>query len=510
MSLADFFMQSVEQTPNHYALIDENRRLTYKALYCHTLRLYKTIQDTVLLKENPVVVIIGDKSTETVVAILTVLLAGATYLPIDSDTTQNRFQQIIDIAQPDLALIGTVTSKSQQIIDTLPNDIFQCRVDLDNLPPKSIGTIVDSTKPLAKKIAYILFTSGSTGHPKGVCVSHQAAKAAVNMFIKHIQPAAKDKIISLAPLTFDLSIFDLFSSFAVGATVELIPNKISKNTPRLVEYLVNCQGSSLFTVPSLLHNLCLKLKDYSNKQLPFKRILVSGEIVTDNLLDVLRQTCPRNCMLWNLYGATETPYVLARQAPIHSSQNPRILNQVGDNIHLTFDSLHNDYEQELILSSPALFSGYLKNKRVWPSLNEGPKTQHHTNDLFKITPQGWELKGRKDRQYKINGKRIDLGDIEAAYETHALVDQAGVIYYSKQKTFVIFIALDQSLSGGSYEECRDRLTKHILNNYASHMIINPIIFISKMPQTTSGKKAYNTLNQMLESTETKFENLLCY
>ena len=268
----DLLRRSAEERPDAVAVIDGERQITYRALDERTSRLANLLVDRGVARGDRVGLYL-DKSLESVVGIYGALKAGAAYVPLDPDAPTARLAYIardcgirilltgVEKAGgwPDLLEAGaplrTLVSLNGDVAD--PGSISAAEIvdaaDIDAQPAATpdVG-MIDSD------LAYILYTSGSTGHPKGVMLSHRNALAFVGWAVERFAVGAEDRLSSHAPLHFDLSVFDLYAAAAAAASVTLVPPHASVLPRELVRFIEE-QGITIwYSVPSILTMLTLR------------------------------------------------------------------------------------------------------------------------------------------------------------------------------------------------------------------------------------------------------------
>ena len=294
MSLLSAFNRQCQSAPDNIAFIEGDRQLSYQQLIQQVCQLSACLADT----ENPCqrVVIALDRGIDAAIAILAVLGAGACYIPLDIKNPANRLNYIINDAVPnassvkDAARTGWKRRRSGWIL------IRQLLRNKAPSWPAEVG---------AEALAAILYTSGSTGAPKGVALSHRALRNFADWASCTFKISHCDRIASLAPFHFDLSVFDLFSSLSCGAAVHFVPAGLTLSPSRLTAWLREQRISVFYTVPSLLSFIALKGSLTTTPLPDLKTVLFAGEVFPTPQLKKLCELLP-TVDFYNLYGPTET------------------------------------------------------------------------------------------------------------------------------------------------------------------------------------------------------------
>ena len=247
MTIITPFFQQCAQTPEATAFVEEDQTLTYADFKSRIEKIAAFLQAKQV--QNQCIAILLDRGINSASAIYGVLSAGAICLPLDIKNPATRSNFIIQDAQPSY-IIGQ--GEAPEWLDKA-----ELWLDIDAL----LCTTAENITPTAVEpnaLAAILYTSGSTGNPKGVALNHQALSNFSTWASQTFAINNQDRIASLAPFHFDLSIFDLFSSLASGASVYFLPARLSLSPSRLTGWLAEKQISSWYTVPSLLSFIALK------------------------------------------------------------------------------------------------------------------------------------------------------------------------------------------------------------------------------------------------------------
>jgi len=395
MNIVQPFFKQCSDTPDALAFSENETAISYANFKNRVETLGLFLQKKLIA--DACIAIALDRGIDSAVCIYGVLSAGAIYVPLDIKNPAVRLNFIIEDAQARY-IIGSGKApewleQSEKWLDM--NEIFQQN--------QKAFMPVELEKT---QIAAILYTSGSTGTPKGVALSHQALFNFSAWATETFSLNNTDCIASLAPFHFDLSIFDLFSSLSVGASVHFIPDKLSFSPSKLTAWLSERKISCWYTVPSLLSFIALKGAVETTDLSALKRILFAGEVFPMEHLITLSNLLP-DVDLYNLYGPTETNvccYWKVDRARLKLGESIPIGKAAGDAV-LDVDSATG----ELRVQSLNNFSGYWQNGKL-SALASSP---YLTGDKVSLNSRGeYCYHGRLDRMLKCSGYRVEPAEIE--------------------------------------------------------------------------------------------------
>lgn len=445
--LHHWLQRSAAAVPDRVAVISQGNSLTYAALDSLSNRLANALRRQGVVTGDRVGIDL-EKSVESVVAIFGILKAGACYVPLDPRAPVKRLGYVVGNCR----MRGLVTT---------PERLARLAPALEAVPaaqvlfaPAATGQAVvwqgnesdaDTAPPdpklLEPDLAYILYTSGSTGQPKGVMLSHRAALTFVNWALEYFQLQPEDVLANHAPLHFDLSIFDIFAAVAAGATVALVPASASVFPRSLADWIEKNGITVWYSVPSILTQLGLNGGLERHAFSALRLVLFAGEVFpTVHLRRLMGQwTRPR---FFNLYGPTEsnvcTVYEV-RQAP-NPDAGPIPIGSACANSEVFALTERGDVaaigeEGELYVRGPSLMDGYWDlPEQTACSLLPNPLHPdrggrvYRTGDIVRRDGAGeYHFIGRRDLQVKSRGYRIELGDIEATLHNHAAIAEAAVV-----------------------------------------------------------------------------------
>jgi len=462
--LSNLLKRSAELYPEKIAVRYKDEEVSYERFNLLSDRLCTSLVHQGV-KVGDRVGIYLDKSVEALLAIFGILKSGACYVPLDPMAPVER--QLFVIGDCSLEYLITSSKKLPQIQQILksPNPLrYLFIMDLrregdqgriEGVPLLFKDEILELTLAISKEpleeitdedLAYILYTSGSTGRPKGVMISHRASLAFIDWADQCFKVRPEDRVPSLAPFHFDLSIFDIFVTIKAAATICLVPQGLSSFPKSLVNFIEKERISIWYSVPSVLIQLVLsghlKERDFSN----LRTILFAGEVFPTRYLRMLMEMVP-HAHYYNLYGPTETnvcTYYHVKSLPISEEPIPIGKPCDGQKIYIVDEdgSLVKEGEVgELYVSGPTLMTGYWNDPEKTERLmfknlfsGEGDQKIYKTGDLVSLNQDGeLNFHGRQDHMIKSRGYRIELGEIESVLYNHPAIKEAAVVGISDKR-----------------------------------------------------------------------------
>jgi len=501
--------QNAERFSERDAIVYQDQCISYQALADSAKRLAHALLAHGVKPGNRVAIYL-DKGIEAVISLFGVLKAGATYVPLDPLAPPQRIAVILEDCG-----VTTIISPHARLAQLQPHLTQRCalkfHISSDNptIPGDKLKEITwqdvmeeDSKDfieiPMVESdLAYILYTSGSTGTPKGVMVSHRAALCFIQWACERFQLAPEDRVLNQAPLHFDLSIFDLFSTLMAGATLVLPPPGLSVIPHSLSTFLASQKISVYYSTPSSLIALILHGNLQGQEQYALRLILFAGEVFPPEHLRQLMQAIPEACY-FNLYGPTETnvcAYFEVKDAPATGTQAIPI-GKASANTELVVLNAHGvvDREGELYVRGPTLMSGYWgrpeQTKQCMIENSQQPYLYrdrlYRTGDQVRRLDDGnLMFLGRLDNMIKSRGYRIEPEEIERILVRHPDIDEAAVVPVPDLRignTLSAIVACHVH-PAPTVRELKRLCAKHL----PDYMVPQRIEVIESLPKTSTGK-----------------------
>lgn len=494
-SILDWIEKTSNTYANKIAIVDESNSITYadfkiksKALATEIIRIknelnnYKNIQ-------IPIAIYL-EKNISSIVSLIGVAYSGNFYTIIDTNMPKERIKKILEIFNPAIVITNKSLSENFNSLDYNGKYIYYEDIN-DNIDLAAIN--LTTNKIIDTDLLYVLFTSGSTGIPKGVSISHRSVIDFIDFVTDTFNINSDNTFGNQAPFYFDNSILDIYSCIKTGATLNIIPQKLFFQPIKLLTYIKENNINTIFWVPSALIIVSkLHALDEIDLSNTLKLIMFCGEVMPNKQLNIWRKAIP-NATYINLYGPTEITdacayYIVNRDftdtepLPIgFAMKNTDILvlneknelvkpNEIGE-IHVRGTSLSLGYYNNPEQTNKAFIQNPL-NKFL-------PEKIYKTGDLAKYNELGELIYiSRSDYQIKHLGHRIELGEIEIAISSIPNINHNCCIYDDINNEIVTFIDYNIKL-----KDLKNAL-KELIPDY---MIPTKVHFIENMPLNLNGK-----------------------
>jgi amino acid adenylation domain-containing protein len=421
----------------------------------------------------------GEKSWLLVAAMQGALRIGAIYVPIAAGTPPLRARAILK----DCAIHCIVTDRRRfEELRCFHDELAAILIDDLTAVSKVSSDQVEVTDITSNDLAYILYTSGSTGQPKGVCISHQNAISFIEWAVSTLEIPAYSRFANHASFSFDLSVFDLYAAFATLSCVTIVPESISCSAWALVELIRREQITVWYSVPSSLVLMIERAALLKQPKMQIKTLISAGEVCPIRYLRAVRASWP-HVKLWNFYGPTETN-VCAAYEIVHISPNRAISVPVGracsgDRLWLRDlpGCASAGAEGELMVEGPTVMLGY------WGCEPQKGRP-YATGDICRLEPDGnFLFLGRIDNMVKLRGYRIELQEIEAVLASYPGISDVAVLVLGEgvSARLVCFFVSRQS------PPTLIQLKEHCALYLPPYMLVSLAWRLHAMPRTSNGK-----------------------
>lgn len=475
--------------PERIAIRHEGNTLSYAELNEQANRLAHRLSVIEGVKGGYIGICL-ERSADLMVAILAVLKAGAAYVPFDVEYPAERLQYMAEISAIPVMI------SSATLGQRLPKGNFEL-LDISTITSSGESKNPDLDIP-ETQAAYVLFTSGSTGLPKGVVMPHKALVNLVDWQIKQTNIHDEGRTLQFAPVSFDVHFQEIFSTWCDGGSICLINDELRLNALELLKYIDQHQIERLY-LPFIALQSLSELSKHTDATLPsLKEIITAGEQlqVTPALVDFFKRI--PHCKLYNHYGPTETHVVtsyLLEGAPETWPALPAIGKEIQHSEIYLLDENGNPVkdgeEGELFAAGLCLADGYLQREdltkeRFLPNPFRAGERLYKTGDLAKRQADGNLIYlGRIDGQVKVRGYRIELGEIEIAAGRFDHVTQAAATVREDkpgEKKLVVYLVMDN----GHTLNVKD-IRNFLHTRLPDYMMPSAFVQMADLPRTPSGK-----------------------
>ena len=530
--LQHYLLRSAERVPGATAIVMGAQRLSYGELEATSNRLARMLVENGCGRGDRVC-LLAPKSPATVLGMLSVLKAGGAYVPIDVSSPAARVARIIASAEPRIILASPDASA---LVDDLratgslspdvpigllehpaPDHSFEAAFGPQDWRSCSPDPLSCPSGP--EDLAHLLFTSGSTGIPKGVMISHSNAIAFVEWATSYFKITSSDRVSGHAPFHFDLSTFDLYGSLCAGAELHLVPPEASVLPSRLAELIRDGELTQWFSVPSVLSYMA-KFDVVSDDTLgSLQRVIWCGEVLpTPTLIHWMRQL-PR-ARFTNLYGPTEatiaSSYHTVSECPRDSGAPIPIGRPCGGEELAVLDGEMRPVPEgeigDLYIGGVGLSPGYWRDEdktraafRPHPSSANPRARLYRTGDLARVRGDGLVyFLGRVDSQVKSRGYRIELGEIETALNALERLKESAVVGVASDGFEGTAICCAYAPMEGE-EIAPAEIRSKLADALPSYMFPSRWMSFDQLPKNLNGKIDRRRLKELFEDQMKGFE-----
>ncbi|MCP5066710.1 MAG: amino acid adenylation domain-containing protein [bacterium] len=487
--LNELVQQQVGLSPEAVALRFEGVDLSYRELDRRANRLANRLS-ALGVGPDVLVAVVAERSLEMVVALLAVLKAGGAYVPMDPSYPQARLAFMLEDSNAPVLLTQRNLRKA------LPKTASTV-VELDS--QADWNTESDAPPPVtatADDLAYVIYTSGSTGRPKGAMNTHRAIVNRLLWMQHRYELSASDSVLQKTPFSFDVSGWEFFWPLLTGARLVIARPEGHKDPAYLARLIDEENVTVCHFVPSMLQAF-LGEPDLGLRCSSLRHVICSGEALTRPLQD--RFFAAIDAELHNLYGPTEAAIDVTHWTCRRDWDEPVVpigRPVANTQIHIVGERATRvgvGETGELWICGVQVARGYLNREEltrerfVADPFSDVPGARaYRTGDLARWRPDGSiEFLGRIDHQVKILGVRIELGEVEAALESHPMVEQAAVVAHEKvpgEPRLVAYVA-----SAGGERLVLEELRPYLLDQLPDALVPAVLVSLDEMPLTENGK-----------------------
>ncbi|NOJ74062.1 non-ribosomal peptide synthetase, partial [Paenibacillus alvei] len=480
--IQELFEEQVAARPEAVAVVDEDRQLTYGELNTQANRLAHCLKKKGVKPETLVGICI-DRSADLIVGIMGILKAGGAYVPMDPSYPQQRLTYMAHDAG--IELMVTLNEGSGWVPETITRICLDSAADQEMLSQESDRNPPVMTTP--QNAAYVMYTSGSTGNPKGVVVEQRNVVRLVRQ-AGYIPFSAEDRMAQTGAIGFDASTFEVFGALLNGGSLYPIPRETLLDAPALAAFVHRHQLTTMWLTSPLFNQLVQKdAAMFAGLQ----HLIIGGDALSPVHVNQVLRSSPE-LSLWNGYGPTEnttfsTCFLIDRAYEEHIPIGKPIGNSTAYVVNKQNHLNPVGVPGELCLGGDGVARGYLNqpdmtaDKFVSNPFVAGER-MYRTGDWVKRMPDGnLVYLGRMDKQVKIRGFRIEVGEIEAMLSQHPTLRQASVVVREDkpgEKQLAAYL-----VGEGSAQEWRAYLSERL----PSYMVPTYFVQMDSLPLTPNGK-----------------------
>ena len=434
------------------------------------------------------------------------LKIGVTYVNLDKNMPTQRINKILDQLKPKMIFDDFSSPSIKEYKNTKINYLIN-QENISNLDKYSSEFPIQNKNVSGESLAYIMFTSGSTGSPKGVSISHKSVLNFIHWSRNNFNIKDKDRITNINPLFFDNSVFDFYGSLFNGATILPIHEDLLLEPLKLIKYIDSKNASIWFSVPSLLV-YGIKMRAFNSSQLKnLRQLIFGGEAFPKSSLRLLANIFFPRIELINVYGPTEctcicSSYKVKKSDLIEDKILP--LGEISNNIdyylldnnnnlinderigelYLGGENIAKGYYNDINSTKKSFIQSHKHNKYIQLFYKTGDLVIKHQNQLNFI--------GRKDNQIKRMGYRIELEEIEFALNSVDYISESAVISITENDIIKIIAIVDSNV------ENKISIIQNLRCKLPKYMLPDDIIFMKNILKNNNGKINRKLLKSKLE------------
>ena len=494
----ELFEEWAAKTPDEIAVVCGINSVTYQELN-HKANLLANELINQGVGPDVLVGLCLERTITYIIGLLGVLKAGGAYVPIDADYPKNRIFFMIE----DSSMLILVTQKKlAQSFSELHMPLICLDTDFLDVPEKPANN--PSTNVTKRNLAYLMYTSGTSGKPKGVMITHGNVVAFLYSYKEVTQDGEKRIGTSVAPFSFDTSVEEIYATVCFGGTLHIIDPQKSADVEYFANYLVDHKITTTYIVPDFLEGIAKELEKKRNHN-NIKCLITGLAPKKERTLQCFRDLS-KSIKILNAYGPTEVTYGATAYYFKHT-RNPERFVPIGvpfPNYDVYIVDSHLQpvpigVSGELLIGGIGLAKGYFNRPALTdekfiphPFTKEKGTKLYRTGDLVRFLPDGnIEFIGRIDRQVKIRGYRIELGEIENVLEKHDSIKKAVVITRadkSENQRIIAYFVCEQHPEP-TVTELRDFLKQEL----PDYMLPAAFMRLEALPLLPNGKLDYHSL-----------------
>jgi amino acid adenylation domain-containing protein len=485
LCLHECFEQQVQRTPNKIAVTFGNESITYMELNARANQLANYLRKRGVVRET-LVGLSMERSIEMMVGLLGIQKAGGAYVPLDPAFPRERIAYIIADAKAPILIT------QESLLTQLPDhaaEVICLDADWDEIARESKEDLPRISTP--ENLIYVLYTSGSTGNPKGVQLEHRNVVNFLNTMRKQPGMGPDETLLAVTTLSFDIAGLELYLPLTTGARVVIASKEEAQDGSLLMPLIKRHQVTVMQATPATWRML-LDLNWAGDRKL---KVLCGGEALPHDLAE---QLLPKCSALWNMYGPTETTIWSSIYKVEHNMPGVAPIGRpIGNNTMYILDALKNPMPigvpGELYIGGDGVARGYINrpdltaDKFIPDPFSQKPGALlYRTGDLARFLADGnIQFLGRADFQVKVRGFRIELGEIEAVLGRYSGIMQNVVVVREDKpgdKRLVAYMVQE-----GDEVPAIESLRQHLRQKLPEYMVPSAFMYLDEFPLTPNGK-----------------------
>lgn len=506
-TLSGLFALAVKKDPNRAAIVCGSRKITYRELEVLSSQWAWYLKNNGVERGERVGVYIG-RSVEMIVALLSILKAGAAYVPIDLRYPRKSIHYILNDAA--ISYLFCSTESALRLEKFLGKEVSHLKlITLDRKDEiLKVPTYPPTLESDAEDLAYVIYTSGTTGKPKGVLIRHKSVVNLVTSVLKRLEASNDETLLSISSISFDVSVFEIFGSLLWGMTLIVAQEEEIRDPVALRDLILNACPTIMPATPATWHMLLSGGWNEGNGM----KLLSAGETLDVSLAEELLKT---GASVWNLYGPTETT-IYSTMTQVQSYSHITIGKPLANNKLYVLDQYQRflpvDVPGEIYIGGEGLAKGYLNRPELTKQrFLKNPFDKKKGSCLYQTGDLGvWLSSGelehidRLDNQVKVRGFRIELEGIKHCLLKNPMVRDCAVVKIGRgveDETLVLFY-IPFPKASITVSQIRDFLS----NELPQFLLPDDFVLLSEMPLTANGKADLKALKTFYLETKTALKS----
>ncbi|MCI4226906.1 non-ribosomal peptide synthetase [Dickeya dianthicola] len=498
--LHQLFEAQCLRSPDAVAAVFDNRCISYRQLNASANRLVHQLRQRHNITPDTVIGLYCRRSADMLVCLLAILKAGAAYLPLDPGYPEQRIAYML--SHSGVRLVLTTRSLAARLPAGPENEVLMLDESL-LIDESEADRYPDPATCSPGNLAYIIYTSGSTGNPKGVMIEHRSVVNFLRSMARSPGFGKEDRLLAVTPISFDISVLELFLPLSCGGRVVICAEQDSRNAEILSAMLLTHQITVMQATPATWKLLQQSPFWHTHQRL---KVLCGGEAISRELAGAL---CENMGSFWNMYGPTETT-IWSTAGQIHSAEREIVIGRPVANTALYILDEQQQLSPagvigELYIGGDGLSRGYYKRPDLTaerftsdPFVLTGQARLYRTGDMAKWNAQGEiTVLGRSDSQVKIRGYRVELGEIESALLLQEWVSDTAVRLGTRYKEMLIacIVLTPEAHQRADFnkEWLIQSLREGVSQRLPDYMVPHHYLFLDALPLTPNGKVDRNAL-----------------